>query len=153
MAKFTETGEITICVSSEFAKSFVYFLLQGDEVVYVGQTKKGLSRPFSHDDKVYDKVKIIECKEEELTLLESSYIAKYAPMYNQTVGSSTLYSMCTARNKLRQLTEYRNLTIPQLRRVLSDWDIIPVKVGDKEYLHIEDLQKVVKIMEDYYVSF
>lgn len=60
----------------------IYFLCQGDVVVYVGQTKAGLYRPFSHKDKKYDNVKVIPCKLNELNTLEQQFIEKYKPRYN-----------------------------------------------------------------------
>ena len=44
----------------------IYFLMDEDEVVYVGQSKIGLSRPYSHKDKKFTKIAIINCKESEL---------------------------------------------------------------------------------------
>jgi hypothetical protein len=148
MSKFSETGEISLSIGSDFGNCFIYFLLQGEEVVYVGQTKKGLARPFTHKDKLYDNVKIIKCEEKDLTLLESSYIAKYAPKYNKTIESATLQSLYNARNKLRNLTAYSNLTIPQLRKVLSRLEIVPIKIDGIEYLHIDDFRLVITEMEE-----
>ena len=51
-------------------------------MVYVGQTKAGLYRPFSHKDKKYDNVKVIPCKLNELNTLEQQFIEKYKPRYN-----------------------------------------------------------------------
>lgn len=62
---------------------FIYFLCQGDVVVYVGQTHSGLYRPYSHHkDKQFDNVKIIPCKLNELDALERHFIEKYQAHYN-----------------------------------------------------------------------
>lgn len=47
--------------------SFIYFLIGIDEVVYVGQTRIGLSRPMQHHNvKGFNKIGIIDCKPEHL---------------------------------------------------------------------------------------
>lgn len=51
-------------------------------MVYVGQTRVGLYRPFSHRDKEYNNVRILPCSETQLDDLENFYIAKYKPRYN-----------------------------------------------------------------------
>lgn len=63
--------------------SYVYFLLQGKEVVYVGQTKNGLTRIYQHKDKVFDMAYVMECDANELNRLENRYIFKYRPKYNK----------------------------------------------------------------------
>lgn len=64
---------------------FVYFLLKDGEVVYVGQTREGVTRPYSHKDKDFDTVRIIKCEIDELDYLEEKYIVKYKPIYNGTL--------------------------------------------------------------------
>lgn len=54
--EFKEKNENLIFFSmNQLPECFVYFLLDGKEVVYVGQTKSGLSRPLSHKNKVFDR--------------------------------------------------------------------------------------------------
>ena len=144
MCKFLETGEITINIGSDFGKCFIYFLLQGEEVVYVGQTRKGLSRPFNHDDKIYNSIKIIKCDEKDLDRLESYFIEKYAPKYNKTIGGKTLFSLYTARNKIRQETKRDNITIPQLRHLLKSIGIDPTVINKAEYINTDDLNTVIR---------
>lgn len=67
------------------SKIFVYFLLQDEDVVYVGQTTSGIIRPISHlNDKVFNFIKIIYCERENLGKMEHKYILKYNPLYNKT---------------------------------------------------------------------
>lgn len=40
----------------------IYFLMDEDEVVYVGQSKIGLSRPYSHKDKNLPKLQLLIAK-------------------------------------------------------------------------------------------
>lgn len=58
--KFEETYSEIKTFTREYYDSIIYFLLQDDEVVYVGQSKGGLARPFSHCvDKDFNLVKNI----------------------------------------------------------------------------------------------
>lgn len=63
----------------------IYFLLSGDEIVYVGQSKHGISRIYKH---VTDKTKSFthyfyhSCPVEYLNYLEKLYIKKFTPKYN-----------------------------------------------------------------------
>jgi len=75
-------GGGSIIGSGMLENSFVYFLCLGNEVVYVGQTKSGLYRLFSHRNKEYNCVKILPCAESQLDDLEKFYIRKYKPKYN-----------------------------------------------------------------------
>lgn len=74
---------------SEVYYPCVYFLIRNGEIVYVGQTNKGLERAISHvKDKSFDSIGIIKCKEEELNEKETFYIAKYRPLYNKCLTNA-----------------------------------------------------------------
>lgn len=89
--KFEESGNVITIKNSD--KCFIYFLIDKDEVVYVGQTTNGLSRPFAHCDKEYDTVKAIPCHREMLDQEEHHYICKYSPKYNKA-EITMLYIPC-----------------------------------------------------------
>jgi len=64
----------------------IYFLINENEIVYVGQTKQGMSRVFQHfNTKEYDSYSVCKCKQEELNELEAYYIIKFNPYYNSDV--------------------------------------------------------------------
>lgn len=65
-------------------KPRVYFLFDGDEIVYVGSTTQFESRILSHQrsKKVFDKFSYIECSLEEMEFIEYRYINKFNPKYN-----------------------------------------------------------------------
>jgi|GEM_PF-6135459 len=63
--------------------SGVYFLIKGDMVVYVGQSKNVYARIRRHlDSKAFDKINVIACEESELNRLERMYIRKFSPILN-----------------------------------------------------------------------
>lgn len=80
----------------------VYFLINTNKVVYVGQSTNVYARISSHWDKVFDSFAFIPCEKEMLDKLESLYIhvlrptlngdhvggAKHAPMaFNKLLGA------------------------------------------------------------------
>lgn len=62
--------------------SGVYFLLDGDEVVYVGQAVNVYSRIGQHTDKRFDRYAFVPCAVDALDMLESLYIHCLRPRLN-----------------------------------------------------------------------
>jgi hypothetical protein len=62
--------------------SGVYFLVQDQEVVYVGQSVNVYLRIAQHVDKKFDKYAFVPCKAELLDRLESLYIHTLKPRLN-----------------------------------------------------------------------
>lgn len=65
----------------------VYFLVQGQEVVYVGQSVNIYSRISQHSDKKFDKYAFVPCEAELLDKLESLYIHTLKPRLNGNVSN------------------------------------------------------------------
>lgn len=68
--------------------SGVYFLIDGREVVYVGQSQDILSRIGTHrkQGRLFDRFAYIECAPEKMDDLEGHYIAAFAPRLNMSFG-------------------------------------------------------------------
>ena len=111
----------------KYQNCFVYFLLKGGEVVYVGQTKNGIERPFSHKDKDFDEIKIIYCEETDVDTVEDSFIKKYTPAYNKQRNYFAQWSLLKVRNCIRKATGISNFTIPKLKKILRELGIIAEK--------------------------
>lgn len=63
----------------------VYFLVENNEVVYVGQSTDIASRIRKHQsDKFFNKVFYIECRKERLNEIENYFIISFNPEYNRT---------------------------------------------------------------------
>lgn len=64
---------------------FVYLLLKGDDVVYVGQSINYTARIASHKhDKDFDSFDLVPVSpHEDLNLIEFAYIAKFQPKHNK----------------------------------------------------------------------
>ena len=64
-------------------ESLVYLLVDCGEVVYVGQTTTGFSRPMAHlCDKVFQRAFFVPCLVRNLDECERHYIAMFLPRYN-----------------------------------------------------------------------
>jgi hypothetical protein len=128
-------------------KSMIYFLIHNDVVVYVGQTRKGLSRPFAHDNKEYNKICILPCKEKDLDDREEYFIRKYEPKYNLYVFSKRYISLKTARDNIREQTGIHDYSSWNLRRMFAtNSDRFSVIAGKTyvEKLYIEEIIKEMK---------
>lgn len=62
--------------------SGVYFLLDGDDVVYVGQAVNVYSRIGQHTDKIFDRYAFVPCAVDALNIIESLYIHCLRPRLN-----------------------------------------------------------------------
>jgi hypothetical protein len=72
--------------------SGIYLLLQGDEIVYIGQSKCLLNRLASHlrnRPHEFDGFHVIECAVEELDSTERALIRKHQPKLNKVHGRDT----------------------------------------------------------------
>lgn len=74
--------EIARAALSWSKASGVYFLLDGDEVVYVGQAVNVYSRIGQHTDKRFDRYAFVPCAVDALDRLESLYIHVLRPKLN-----------------------------------------------------------------------
>lgn len=77
----------------------VYFLWHKDELVYVGQTRvlqERLNQHLGERRKVFDAIGFIPCTIDELTKIESHFIRRFAPKYNNCGNAkmSRLAGMC-----------------------------------------------------------
>ncbi len=74
-----------------FAQPCVYFLLDGDDVVYVGQSVSLQTRIISHKkDKKFDRVVYISCDRERLDEVEGTFIRALKPKFNGKCGVSAV---------------------------------------------------------------
>ena len=80
-------GEQIAKLALPWAKSSgVYFLVQDQEVVYVGQSVNIYSRIAQHPDKKFDKYAFVPCEVELLDKLESLYIHMLKPRLNGDIN-------------------------------------------------------------------
>lgn len=124
--QFGETN--SIITIKDNGKCFIYFLLKGGEVVYVGKTSSGISIPLSHNDKDYDTVEVIACPADMLDSEESRYIDKYKPKYNTEVWRKIKdFPTYSVSNKGRIRNDNREC----IRKIFIDKDGYPFVILSK----------------------
>lgn len=99
--------EIKTYSMKEFMQPCIYLLIRESywgssrkfidrkyNVVYVGQSKRGIERAFEHKDKEFDYIKVIPCKLSQLNDMEEKYIKEYNPIYNNQKKNRNIPSGC-----------------------------------------------------------
>lgn len=143
--KIAKNKELTILPNIQ--TPIIYFLLDNDEVVYVGQSKAGLSRPYSHKDKVFTNVAVIYCEESELDRKETDYIRKYNPKYNMSIGYCD-FSFGKARDFIRENTQIKDFTIYDLRKLIKKLNIETYEFRDLFYINDKDFEKIIDYIKN-----
>lgn len=147
--KFEETGNIITFQNVD--ECFVYFLLRDEEVVYVGKTSIGITRPFNHKDKYFTSVKLIHCDYSKLDQTEDFYIEKYKPIYNKSRNYNVIYSLQRVKRIIREDYNFPNFNLSCLKRILKDLKITPFidEYTNNPCINVEQLDEILKyVMED-----
>ena len=78
----------------------VYFLVKGDDVIYVGQSVNVPARVATHKNNgvEFERWHFIECEPEWLNDLEAAFIAQFSPSLNKTHCSGHQYSFARGAN-------------------------------------------------------
>lgn len=130
---------------------YIYFLMQGNEVVYVGQTRVGISRPLTHTDKKYDSFYIKKCPLKLLDKKEREMILKYKPIYNNGYNNDKTY---IGRTKLCEELEKNGLKIRTvfLDRAIKELGIKEIELGFHRSLAVADKNKLIKHIKENYTQ-
>ena len=136
-----ETKTITFDLQNA-PTSFIYFLIFDGKVIYVGQTKRGLSRPFSHRDKIYTSVKIIPCKDNELDTLESKYILKYSPSYNKKPNFSDAYSIKRISRIVKKELKTQYFSAVDVKKICKILNFNTTNISNVTYISKNDFEKI-----------
>ncbi len=82
--------------------SGIYFLIQKDQIVYVGQSTNVHVRVTEHArEKLFDRINVIECAAKDLNKLEMLYIKKFNPILN-IIGCERYTATDLARDAICQ---------------------------------------------------
>lgn len=125
----------------------IYFLLDNDEVVYVGQSKIGLARPYIHKDKNFTHIAFISCEEDMLDEKETEFIKKYRPKYNKMAGNSD-YSFNRAKSVIKSKTTIHNFNICDLRKLIDKFGIETYTFENSEYMEACDFEKIYMFVKE-----
>jgi len=101
-----------------FKGNYIYFLLKDNQVVYVGQTKKGVKRIFEHcSDKVFDSYTMIECSVSKLNETEAYYITKFNPKYNKLLPNNDTFL------SINQIKRNYNISKPAIKKIIKTYNL------------------------------
>lgn len=89
----------------------IYFLKQKDQLVYIGQTTKGVSRILEHKDKEFDKFYFIKCDKKDLNKIEGINILNYKPKLNRDIFCYKDKTINEISTICYRLTEVRDLRL------------------------------------------
>jgi hypothetical protein len=128
---------------------YIYFLMQGREVVYVGQTRVGISRPLTHTDKEFDSFYMKKCALKFLDKKEREMILKYRPKYNNGYNNDKTY---IGRTKLCDELEKNGIRIRTvfLDRAIKELGIKEIGFGFHRSIAVSDKNKVIKYIKENY---
>lgn len=133
----------------EYPKSFIYFLTRCDEVVYVGQTATGISRPLKHNgNKNFDGIYIMPCEVCNLDYIEGLFIDKYRPEYNAMPNIKTHMSVKAARNDIKEVYGLKNSY--SMKKFYADMKMAgvePIDYSGTSYISFDDFYKISMLYE------
>lgn len=98
----------------------VYFLIESNQVVYVGKSSNIMSRIRHHscdEEKQFDSFAYVEFDSREIVSKEAEFIRLFKPTQNKNIKNYTPdpNKICWTNQRLRQLKEEHNLTIDQIK--------------------------------------
>lgn len=145
--KFEEDSYIDL---TDIPRCFIYFLIDNEEVVYVGQTTNGLARIEVHRrDKQFDKVYTILCEPENLDHIENSYIMKYQPKYNKTPNMTESVSIKKVVTDINRRFGRYSTNTPKILKMLNVMNVTVFKAKQCMYISYNDwvqLQTTIELV-------
>lgn len=136
--KFDEANAVTVEI---LESCFIYFLINDGEVVYVGQTSVGISRPLSHKDKVFNEIKLIYCELSDLDRLEDKYIKKYDPIYNKQPNMVMNISLTKAKLSVLTNTGVK-VGMRRIREAVRELNIRLWNYHGTSYMSVGDYEQL-----------
>ena len=122
---------------SEINTSGIYFLLQGEKLVYVGKTTKGFSRILQHENKKFDRYTFFKCNKEDLDEIETKNIIYYKPIYNKNSYSFENITIGAVNTICKKIHGKRNIN--RVRKVIEEFKINIILNSGKLYIKKEDI--------------
>jgi len=107
----------------------VYFLFEGDDIVYIGQSRDIHQRITNHyATKVFDSWNYIKIKPSELDIREAEYIIEYRPIYNKGLPINDIW--------IPQATLKREWGIGkvEMKRMIRDGEVESFTLNNRNYI-------------------
>ncbi len=115
----------------------IYFLIQCNEIVYVGQATDIIGRVYHHTKKkIFDSFSYLEC-EGDMNLVEAEYILRFDPAYNRKLPKNDKYK---SFDVLLGLTGAGQWGRDKLRGFIKRNEIKPIYNRHCNYYHVRDFR-------------
>lgn len=110
-----------------FQQRGLYFLFDGDELVYVGQTEDLDARLSVHrkSEKKWNSYAFLPCFLENMDSLEARYIIRYSPRYNVGLPGTSGSSRWTTYPAVVRLAKSQGMNAWSVRRFVKERRILP----------------------------
>jgi hypothetical protein len=86
----------------------IYFLVEGNEIVYIGQSVNVYNRVTVHKEKKFSRCAYVECSHDNLDLMESLYIHFFRPKLNGVQGNGLMCAPIPASELMDVLNRGNN---------------------------------------------
>jgi hypothetical protein len=136
-------GELRRFPVSNLPTKIIYFLYMEGEIVYIGQSMKGLSRVLQHleSSKVFDEYSYVRFDENvDLNSLESNLIVHFKPIYNTAITRESVTNSIIWKDMVKGL----NTNGIALHYILKNNNIKPIYGKNlysmDDYNYIKELQ-------------
>lgn len=111
-------------------RPLIYFLFDGDELVYIGQSKHGLTRIPEHiKAKEFTHYTWMNCPVDLLSNTEAYYIVQFKPKYNTSLPRNEVYKTP------KEAVKMYGMTMREAREWVTNFEDIPVhEIGGYGYV-------------------
>lgn len=145
-----------INVSDYFKLGYVYYLWDGDDIVYIGQTTVLSYRIKQHlIDKVFDSFTFIRCELDKINEIEGDEIIRIKPKYNSRLLEKNGYIPFNSILKKAYQQKYKKDTNPifynkqirDLKNYILSNKIEIFNLHHLSYIKSVDLDSVINILQ------
>lgn len=135
--KFEESGAIVL---PNPGKYLIYFLLDGDEVVYIGKTSRSIFW-IPNCTLHFSSVAVIPAEPKTIDSMLGKYVLKYMPKHNNILKGHV--SLDTAKAKIRKLSGNKNYSKRDLIKDIKELGInIELFNNGTMFIAPEDFDKI-----------
>ena len=111
----------------------IYFLLEGKEVVYIGQTRSGIGRVWQHMGRInFDSYSFFCVDGAELDEAEAINILQYDPGYNNRLPNGSPYKTTIG------ISNFLGVNIRSINRMIKEQKVGAKHALGRTFYHIED---------------
>lgn len=149
MAKLNEGGLVMKINNVCYEKYIIYFLLNKKKIVYIGESGKGIARPFQHTkDKIFDSILIFKASSDtmERKIEEERLINLHKPIYNKSkiLVNTKLKNLEEIRKYIRTIIGKESYIITSKLRTDVIKNIYYEKVDNRIYVKKSDVLNLIK---------